>query len=574
MPYSAAVDLVVGLGASQVMAHPSHRWTYREGTLVDEPSRTTSSSSSSYSLKEIIPEREPILVIDLSDDESVEGPEMAPVVAPGIGPGTSIEEDLSEPTSDSEMRPEPEQGTPAVTGSMGTSVANTMPATASPTPIPPVAYVSSFPPSLLRGGVREYDICGYCLWREQRAEAASQQVIALREEISRMDALFYAARQARRQETARAAIQFIAHFLGTTRDSVDRARDELESRPGGSGSQNMSGSQSPNRTDEVMSENSQNRQSEPTREATPRPEQATHNVIENFMIKMTELLETSMATRRNERVPVTGADEALERFLKFRPPEFYGDVEQEIKAELFLEQLNDIYDTLKYEDALRVTFAAFRLRGMAKDWLIDTDENKTRQFVKGLRVELQRALAPLPPMGFAAAVEAATRIEMADQAVIQRKTTIGSATAPYKRPGQGPWKPRDFKRSRGEQRTGNEGRPTLTPGGSHRICTYCGRSGHDQCPEMQQVTPEMSRKAGRPPVMRGTTEGRNNKPQVKAKVYALDGLPVDIEAEIVEGMIKIFSQLARVLIDPGATHFFVSLHFIKHIPIPPVNMHY
>ncbi|KAI5671179.1 hypothetical protein M9H77_11543 [Catharanthus roseus] len=217
-----------------------------------------------------------------------------------------------------------------------------------------------------------------------------------------------------------------------------------------------------------------------------------------------------MATRRNERVPVTGADEALERFLKFRPPEFYGDVEQEIKAELFLEQLNDIYYTLKYEDALRVTFAAFRLRGMAKDWwlraseartlknqpwtwndfqeefkkeyiprwvreqredelakyclrLIDTDENKTRQFVKGLRVELQRALAPLPPMGFAAAVEAATRTEMTDEAVIQRKTAIGSATAPYKRPGQGPWKPRDFKRSRGEQRTGNERPTNLNP---------------------------------------------------------------------------------------------------------------
>ncbi|KAI5653809.1 hypothetical protein M9H77_30996 [Catharanthus roseus] len=77
------------------MTYPSHRWTYREGTLVDEPSRTTSSSSSSsssYSLREIVPEREPIPVIDLFDDESVEGPEMAPV-APGIGLGTSLEED-------------------------------------------------------------------------------------------------------------------------------------------------------------------------------------------------------------------------------------------------------------------------------------------------------------------------------------------------------------------------------------------------------------------------------------------------------------------------------------------------
>ncbi|KAI5654289.1 hypothetical protein M9H77_31476 [Catharanthus roseus] len=220
---------------------------FMEGTLVDETSRTTSSSLSSYFLRGIIPEREPIPVIDLSDDESEEGPEMAPV-APGIGPGTSIEED---PTL----------------------------------------------PSLLRGGVREYDICSYCLWREQRVEAASQQVVALREEISRMDALFYAVHQARRQETARAAMlerELYWNFL------VFR---------------NMSGSQSPNRTDEVMSESSQNRQSEPMREATPHPEQATHKVIE----------------KRNERVPATGADEPLERFLKFRPPEFYETLSKKLK---------------------------------------------------------------------------------------------------------------------------------------------------------------------------------------------------------------------------------------------------
>ncbi|KAI5677845.1 hypothetical protein M9H77_08795 [Catharanthus roseus] len=287
--------------------------------------------------------------------------------------GTSIEEDPSEPTSDSEMMPEPKIMAPAATGDMGTFVANSLPVAAFPTPNPPVESVSSFPalPSSLRGWVREHDISGYYLWCEQR-------------------------------------------FLGTTRDSVDRARDELESRPGCSGCQcpqaeNMSGSQSPNHADEAVSESSQNRQSEPMREATPRLEQATHKVIENFMIKMTELLETSMATRRNEQVPTTAADEALERFLKFRPPEFYGEVE----------------------------------------------------------VGLQRTLAPLPPMGFAAVVEAAT------------KQAIGSAPTPYKYPGKGPWKPRDFKRSRGEQRTGNEGRPTLTPGGAHRECTYCGRSGHD-----------------------------------------------------------------------------------------------
>ncbi|KAI5682990.1 hypothetical protein M9H77_04218 [Catharanthus roseus] len=96
--------------------------------------------------------------------------------------------------------------------------------------------------------------------------------------------------------------------------------------------------------------------------------------MENFMIRVTELVETSMATRRNERVPAIGTDEAQKQFLKFRPQEFYGEVEQDTKAELFLEQLNDIYDTLRYKDALRVTFAAFRLHGMAKDWWLRVSE--------------------------------------------------------------------------------------------------------------------------------------------------------------------------------------------------------
>ncbi|KAI5680804.1 hypothetical protein M9H77_02031 [Catharanthus roseus] len=114
-------------------------------------------------------------------------------------------------------------------------------------------------------------ICGYCMWREQWAEATSQQ------------------------------------FLSTTRDSVDRAHVELKSRPG------YSGSQCPqtDRLRVIGTRSSGFGQAEPVREATPRPEQATHKVIENFIIKMTELLETSMATRRNERVLATGADEAL-----------------------------------------------------------------------------------------------------------------------------------------------------------------------------------------------------------------------------------------------------------------------
>ncbi|KAI5657204.1 hypothetical protein M9H77_25997 [Catharanthus roseus] len=106
------------------------------------------------------------------------------------------------------MTPEPKRVAPAAAGDMGTFVADSLPVVASPTPIPPVKSVSSFPalPSLLRGRVKEHNICGYCLWRDQRVEAAGQQIMELREEISRVDALFYTARQAHRQATVRAVM--------------------------------------------------------------------------------------------------------------------------------------------------------------------------------------------------------------------------------------------------------------------------------------------------------------------------------------------------------------------------------
>ncbi|KAI5658978.1 hypothetical protein M9H77_27771 [Catharanthus roseus] len=123
-------------------------------------------------------------------------------------------------------------------------------------------------------------------------------------------------------------------------------------------------------------------------------------------------------------------------------------------------------------------------------------------------------------MGFAVVMEAATGTEMADQAVIQRKAATGPATPQYKRPGEGPWKHRDLKRPRGHVR--------------------------EQCLETQRAPLDTSKRADRPPTMRGATGERNNKPQVEEKFYVLDGLPLDAEADVVEGTIQIFSQPAAV----------------------------
>ncbi|KAI5663957.1 hypothetical protein M9H77_23280 [Catharanthus roseus] len=334
----------------------------------------------------------------------------------GSGAWVSIEEDPSEADSDIKMLPEHGRVAPVDAEGIAPS---------------------------------QQPVYGYCLWSEQQAMARAAM---LETELVQVQE----AHVAREREILDLIDEwdwlrrFIAQFLITTRDSVDRACVELESWPG-------------------------------------------------------ELLEVSTAVRRNERVPAPGADEALERILKFLPPEFYGEVEQEIKDELFLKQLNDIYDTLKYENDLRVTFVAFRLLRMAKDWW--------------LRASEARALKNQP------------------------------------------WTWNDFQ---------EEFKKEYIPQGIYKVCTYCERSGHvaevcyqksrlsyrcgkpghvwEQCPDMQQAPPVTSRRIGRPRAIRGATEGRSDKPQMKVKVHALDGLPVDTKVEVVEGVIQIFSQPARELL--------------------------
>ncbi|KAI5667835.1 hypothetical protein M9H77_17688 [Catharanthus roseus] len=69
----------------------------------------------------------------------------------------------------------------------------------------------------------------------------------------------------------------------------------------------MSGPHSPGHETEAMPKSSSHRQTNA----------ASHEIIGNFMTKMTELLEATLTNRRGERAQNTSNDEALERFLRF-----------------------------------------------------------------------------------------------------------------------------------------------------------------------------------------------------------------------------------------------------------------
>ncbi|XP_071906070.1 uncharacterized protein [Coffea arabica] len=375
--------------------------------------------------------------------------------------------------------------------------------------------------------------------------------------------------------------------------------------------------------------------------------------------RITEVLERLTDRQTTEPVhqpggPVDSDDRALERFLKFGPPKFYGGPEPEV-AEGWWERITEIFAALNYTEERKVTFATFQFEGAARSWwnlekreddfirckqgamsvaeyevqftklsrfapeLIATEQRRVRRFVQGLNVELQESLAVVRIDTFAEAVERAQRVEVARAQVksfqskkrfapsSSREPTFGNA--PPAKVGRGTSGVNSSGAPRGAQARGNgarnaggrnigarggpigRGQPRNRPQGGRAIvpqvtCAYCKKPGHSMdscwkrqgrclrcgssehqisgCPKVQEGTPQKARP---------NTSG-GSRPTVPARVYAIDDQPVPDSSEVVEGTLPIFHRLAKVLIDPGATHSFVNPSFMSGIDVQPVRLPY
>ena len=63
------------------------------------------------------------------------------------------------------------------------------------------------------------------------------------------------------------------------------------------------------------------------------------------------------------------------------------------------------------------------------------------------------------------------------------------------------------------------------------------------------------------------------RPQTQARVFAVTQQEADVAPEVMTGTIQVFDRDTYVLIDPGATHSFISAKFIAqvNIEIQPID---
>ena len=76
--------------------------------------------------------------------------------------------------------------------------------------------------------------------------------------------------------------------------------------------------------------------------------------------------------------------------------------------------------------------------------------------------------------------------------------------------------------------------------------------------------------SSRPRVLVGRGQpprGPPGRPMTQARVFAVTQQDADIASDVVTGTISVFGRDAYILIDPGATHSFISTGFISNVNV-------
>ncbi|KAL0445153.1 UNVERIFIED_CONTAM: Transposon Tf2-11 polyprotein [Sesamum latifolium] len=172
-------------------------------------------------------------------------------------------------------------------------------------------------------------------------------------------------------------------------------------------------------------------------------------------------------------------DQALERFLRFQPPKFLGEPD-DYKAESWLDEIEKIFKgsctVAQYE-------AKFNKLIKYAPYMLDDELRRTKIFLRGLRLDIQRSILPCGLTTYTAAIEWAMEVEagFAELSRLEECVKRERWTPPIvqcTRFGKGP----NIRKihpgnTSGSQNMSQQSRGQLDkePGGN---CKFCGRAGH------------------------------------------------------------------------------------------------
>ncbi|XP_057444006.1 uncharacterized protein LOC130736177 [Lotus japonicus] len=208
-------------------------------------------------------------------------------------------------------------------------------------------------------------------------------------------------------------------------------------------------------------------------------------------------------------------------FNRHGPPRFKGEVELE-KADLWIQEMDKIFETLHTPDAERVKLAAFMLKGDAEYWWRSARQLMTANHEAITWESFKRAFMDkyFPEMEDPFAQDRANQEVMVDRKLLE-----------------------DLTRGHYANECGKE-----------IVYWKCLKPGHVErnCPN-----------AAKPKPVLNTARGR--RPSAPGLVFAISGEHAAITDDLIQGMCIIAETSLMVLFDSGATHSFIAKECVKKL---------
>ncbi|KAL0405729.1 UNVERIFIED_CONTAM: hypothetical protein Slati_3886800 [Sesamum latifolium] len=258
----------------------------------------------------------------------------------------------------------------------------------------------------------------------------------------------------------------------------------------------------------------------------------------------TQLVASGEARWQREETPHTWIN-----FVKEFNDKFVPQVVRDRREQEFVNLIQGSCTVAQYE-------AKFNKLIKYAPYMLDDELRRTKKFLRGLRLDIQRSILPCGLTTYTAAVERLWKLRLdlplsrLEERVKRARSTppIVQGTRFGKRPMFGKFILKYF------------GEPKYVSTSDQHMIRDCPMMQENN---QQPQTPAQQGVTSKP----GGTGNQVGRPKIRARAFALGGEEATNPTTVIEGTICISNTPGRVLFDPGATHSFVGSHFTPYLTV-------